>query len=145
MEQCTPPLRRSNRLRRQTSKGLLNSSPSSSPGTSANAGHRNFPRSTLFYGPGDQSDSDSSLQSTTSSTALSSECFRGSHVAVSVSMLPPKLAKDYKVLAPILGYSDAELMEQVSLALPFPTTNSPSHSSPLSLTPDHARHRILPV
>lgn len=131
MEQITP-LRRSNRLRRQTSKAM-GSSPISSPGTSANAARLIYPRSTLFDGPGDQSDSDSSLQSTTSSKCSGS--FTGSTVVVTVPMLPKRLAIDYQVLAPIVDYSDAKLMEHVSVTLLFPTTNPPSHSFPLLTHP----------
>ena len=50
---------------------------------------------------------------------------------VTVPMLPKRLAIDYQVLAPIVDYSDAKLMEHVSVTLLFPTTNSPSHSFPL--------------
>jgi hypothetical protein len=142
MEPLTP-LRRSDRLRRLTPKAM-GSSPGSSPGTTANVGRGRciYPRSALFSGPGDQTDSDSSLGESTSPKSSNSRTeyifSNATHSVVSAAKFPPKLYKAYEVLAALLPYSDAKLMEHVSL-LSFSQRPTRPHSFPLSLTPTMRR------
>jgi hypothetical protein len=145
MNPVTPSLRRSDRLRRPTAKAI-GSSPGSSPGKAAHVG-RSI-KSRLFSAPGDQTDSDSTLRHTSSSQSSGSgtedtvgdatEC-----MALGASFPPPIYAA-YRGLAPMLRYSDKDLMKQVSLLSFFPTTNPPSFVPTLTHS-NHAPHRTFPL
>src|SRR6266849_5384181 len=110
--QPVTPLRRSERLRRPTPKAIGSSPGSgSSPGT---VGHPFGSRPRVFYPPGGQTDSDSTLRNSTSSKS-SGSCTEdtvgdGQTYAVGCQ-LPPKFHEPYKRLAPLLSLSDAELMK----------------------------------
>src|SRR6267154_3736543 len=113
------PLRRSERLRRPTAKAIGSSPSSSSPGTTAYVGRSVNPRSRLFSAPGGQTDSDSTLwnSSPSKSSGSSTEDTVGdaTDYMVLAANFPPKLYETYLGLAPMLRYSDAELMKRVSL------------------------------
>ena len=131
------PLRRSERLRRPTAKAI-DSSPGSSPGAAAYRGPSIHSRSRVFTAPGGQTDSDSTLRNTTSSKS-SGSCTEDTVGDASDSMalvagFPVKLYKAYEGLAPILGYSDAELMKRVSFLSLFQRRTHP-HSFPRSPQP----------
>jgi len=112
------PLRRSERLRYPSAKAM-GSSPGSSPGSAAYAGRSINSRSRVFSVPGGQTDSDTTLRNTTSSDS-SGSCTEDAVGDATDSMamvanFPPKVRQAYQRLAPILGYTDAELMKYVSL------------------------------
>ena len=130
------PLRRSERIRRPTAKAI-GSSPGSSPGTAAYLGPTIGSRSRVFFAPGGQTDSDSTLRNNTSSKS-SGSCTEdtvgdGQDSMALVANFPTKLYGAYERVAPILGQSNAELMKRVSLLFFFPTTNP--HSFVPNFTP----------
>ncbi|KAI0274552.1 hypothetical protein BGY98DRAFT_53237 [Russula aff. rugulosa BPL654] len=109
------PLRRSDRLRRPSSKAI-GSSPCSSPGTAVHHSPSVAPRSRVFSAPGGQPDSDSTLRNTNSSKSSGSctEDIAGDATdsMVLVASFPPKLHEAYQGLAPLLGHSNTELMRR---------------------------------
>lgn len=140
--QPVTPLRRSDRLRHAN---VINSSPSSSPGTAAYLGPS---RSRVFSSPGGQTDSDTTLWGTTSSNSSGSGTEDtlgddGSDAMALVALtFPPKLSAVYEELVPMLDYSRPELMKTVSLlSVFFPMTNPhSSHSFPTpTLSPNKPR------
>lgn len=137
------PLRRSERLRRPTSKAI-GSSPGSSPGTAAYVGRSINSRSRVLPVQGGQTDSDSTLRNTTSSKS-SGSCTEDTvsdatdYMAL-VASFPPKLYETYDRLAPILRHSDAELMKRVSLLPCSSQRPTRPHSFPRSLQPCAAQN-----
>jgi len=96
----------------------MDSSPSSSPGTAAHVGRSSYsrPRPKVFSAPGSQTDSDSTLRNTSSSKS-SGSCTEdtagdATYSKALAANFPPKLFEAYQGLAPILRYSDSELMKR---------------------------------
>jgi hypothetical protein len=139
------PLRRSERLRRPTAKAI-GSSPGSSPGTAAYVDRSINPRSRVFSSPSGQTDSDSTLRNTSSSKS-SGSCTEDTVGDATDSMalvahFPPKLYQAYQGLAPILRYSNAELMKRVSLPS-FSQRPTRPHSFPPSRHIGHSHFKCL--
>ena len=135
MNPVTP--RRSERLRRPTAKAI-GSSPGSSPGTAAYVGRSINSRSRVFSAPGGQTDSDSTLRNT-SSPQSSGSCTEdtvgdATECMALAASFPPKIYEAYQGLAPMLRYSDRDLMKRVSLPS-FSQRPTRPHSFPPSLTP----------
>lgn len=131
------PLRRSERLRRPTAKAT-GSSPSSSPGTTAYASRSINTRPRVFYAPGSQTDSDSTLRNTSSSRS-SGSCTEDSvgdatDCKALAANFPPKVYETYQGLAPLLRHSDADFMKRVSLLF-FSQRRTRPHLFPPSPTP----------
>jgi hypothetical protein len=139
------PLRRSGRVRYPTPKAI-GSSPSSSPGSAAHHSRSVTSRPRVFYAPGHQSDSDSTLRNTNSSKSSGSSTEDTVGDATDpvgfVSFFPPKIYETYERLAPLLRHSNAELVRRVSL-LSF--SQRPTHSFVPTPYLNRAPHRILLV
>lgn len=147
MKPVTPvtPLRRSDRLRRSTAKAF-GSSPGSSPGSAPLLSSSVGFRSRVFFAPGGQTDSDSTLRNTNSSRSSGSsteDTVGGATDPMGlVSRFPQKLYRAYEGLAPLLHTSDAELMNRVSLFSFSQGDNVLIRSHP---HPNRAPHRTFPV
>lgn len=141
------PLRRSERLRRPTAKAI-GSSPSSSPGTTAYVSRSINTRPRVFYAPGGQTDSDSTLRNTSSSQS-SGSCTEdtvgdAADCMAMAASFPPKIYETYQGLAPLLRYYDADFMKRVSL-LSFSQRRTRPHLFPPSPTPTtrHTGHSLF--